>query len=102
MKMIKMALLGGAALAVSAAGAQADDLAALKAQIESLNSRVAQMEAAPSVPAGYSLLTISEGTQAVVPGLEVLRKDAMATGSKATVIGILPTADAPAATEITW
>ena len=102
MKMIKMALLGGAALAVSAAGAQADDLTALKAQIESLNSRVAQMEAAPSVPAGYSLLTISEGPQPVVPGLEVLRKDAVAYGDKATVISILPTADAPAATEISW
>ena len=34
MKSIKMALLGGAALAVTAAAAQADDLEALKAQIE--------------------------------------------------------------------
>ena len=33
MKMIKMALLGGAALAVTAASAQADELADLKAQI---------------------------------------------------------------------
>ena len=33
MKMIKMALLGGAAMAVTAASAQADDLEALKAQI---------------------------------------------------------------------
>ena len=102
MKTMKLALLGGAALAVMTAGAQADDLSALKAQIESLNARVAQMEAAPAVPAGYSLLTISEGTQQVIPGLEVLRKDALSTGNKATVIGILPTADAPATTEITW
>ncbi len=50
MKMIKMALLGGAALAVTTAAAKADDLSALKAQIESLNARVAQMEAAPAVP----------------------------------------------------
>ena len=102
MKMIKMALLGGAALAVSTAGAYADDLAALKAQVESLNARVAQMEAVPAIPAGYSLLTITEGSQPTVPGLEVLRKDALATGNSATVIGILPTADAPATTEITW
>ena len=33
MKSIKMALLGGAALAVTAAGAQADDLEALKAAV---------------------------------------------------------------------
>ena len=102
MNMFKMALLGGAALAVSAAGAQADELTALKAQIESLNARVATMEAAPSVPAGYQLLTIREGSQPVIPGLEVLRKDALAMGDSATVISILPTADAPAATEITW
>ncbi len=102
MNMFKMALLGGAALAVSAAGAQADELTALKAQIESLNARVATMEAAPSVPAGYQLLTIREGSQPVIPGLEVLRKDALAMGNSATVISILPTADAPAATEITW
>ncbi|MCB1377884.1 MAG: hypothetical protein KDK89_05885 [Alphaproteobacteria bacterium] len=102
MKTIKLALLGGAALAVMAAGAQADDLSDLKAQIESLNARVAQMEAAPAVPAGYQLLTVSEGSQPVIPGLDVLRKDALAMGNKATVIGILPTADAPASTEITW
>ena len=102
MKTMKLALLGGAALAVMTAGAQADDLSALKAQIESLNARVAQMEAAPSVPAGYQLLTISEGAQPTIPGLEVLRKDALAVGNKATVIGILPTADAPATTEIVW
>ena len=33
MKSVKLALLAGAALAVTAAGAQADDLGALKAQI---------------------------------------------------------------------
>jgi hypothetical protein len=102
MNMFKMALLGGAALAVSAAGAQADDLSALKAQIESLNARVATMEAAPSVPAGYQLLTIKEGSQQNIPGLETLRKDALAMGNSATVISVMPTADAPAATEITW
>ena len=102
MNMFKMALLGGAALAVSAAGAQADDLSALKAQIESLNARVATMEAAPSVPAGYSLLTISEGAQPTIPGLEMSARDKANIGDKATVISVMPTADAPAATEITW
>jgi hypothetical protein len=102
MKMIKMALLGGAALAVTSAGAYADDLDALKAQIESLNARVAAMEAAPAIPAGYSLLTVSEGEQIAVPGLETLRKDRLAEGSKATIISVLPTADAPAGTEISW
>jgi hypothetical protein len=102
MKMIKMALLGGAALAVTTATASADELADLKAQVEALTTRVAQMEAAPAVPAGYSLLTISEGTDTVVPGNPLSRADRIAYGDKVTVIGVLPTADAPAATTVTW
>jgi hypothetical protein len=102
MKMIKMALLGGAALAVSTAAASADDLSALKAQIESLNARVASMEAAPAVPAGYSLMTISEGNATVVPGSSYSARELVGYGDKATIIGVLPTADAPASTTIEW
>ena len=47
MKSIKMALLAGAAIAVTAAAAHADELSDLKAQIEALNARVAAMETAP-------------------------------------------------------
>ena len=47
MKMMKWALLGSAALAVSATVARADDLADLKAQIEALQARVTQLEAQP-------------------------------------------------------
>lgn len=103
MKSIKMALLGGAALAVSAAAAQADDLDALKAQIEALNARVAAMEATPSIPAGYSLLTISEGDMKQIPGLwDSNERNLRALGPKATVISVLPTADAPAGATVTW
>jgi len=102
MKSIKLALLAGAAVAVSAAAAQADDLDALKAQIETLNARVAAMETAPSVPAGYSLLAISEGTRVNTPGLDLTSKEAAGYGDKSTVISVLPTADAPAGTTITW
>ena len=58
MKTMKVALLATAALAVVSVSARADDVAALKAQLEALNARVAQLEAAPAVPTGYSLLTI--------------------------------------------
>jgi hypothetical protein len=102
MKSIKMALLGGAALAVTAAGAQADDLEALKAQIEALNARVAAMESAPSVPAGYQLLAISQGERQDTPGLEMSARERFAYGDKATVISVIPTADAPAGATITW
>lgn len=99
MKMMKLALLGGAALAVSAIGAQADELDALKAEIEALNARVAQLEATPSVPAGYQLVTIRKGDAMVVPGLD--NRDP-GYGDQATVISIMPTADAPSSTSIEW
>ena len=102
MKSIKLALMAGAAIAVSAAAAHADDLDTLKAQIETLNARVAAMEAAPAVPAGYNLIAVSEGSAANVPGLAMSAQDKMLYGNKATVISVLPTADAPAGTTITW
>ena len=102
MKTMKVALLATAALAAVSVSARADDTAAIKAQLEALTARIAQLEAAPAVPVGFSLLTISEGTQTVVPGLEVLNKDRAGSGDKATIIGILPTADAPASTTIEW
>ena len=72
MKMTKWALLAGAALAVTATAARADDLSALKAQIDALQSRVSELEAQPqaSMPSGYSLMSIRDGQgtfQGVLP-----------------------------------
>jgi hypothetical protein len=71
MKVMKLALLGTAALVAVSASARADDLSALKAQIEALQADVAALQAAPSVPAGYQLLTVSDAERIVAPGLEV-------------------------------
>jgi len=100
MKTMKLALLGGAALAVSALAAQADDLSNLKAEIESLNARLQQLEAAPAVPSGYSLMTMSVAPRTVVPGNE--EGEDRGIGDTAHVIGILPTADAAPSTTIEW
>ena len=100
MKMIKMALLGVSALAVTSVAAKADDLADLKAQIESLNARVATMEAAPAVPTGYNLLSITEGPATVDPFADANdNKGFLPTSTK---VSVLPTADAPAAASIEW
>jgi hypothetical protein len=98
MNVLKIALLGTAALAAVSVSARADDLADLKSQIEALNGRISQLEASPSVPAGYQLLSISEANAIIVPGVEFDKS----FGSKATNIGILPTADVPASTNIQW
>ena len=98
MKVMKLALLGAAAVAAVSVSARADDLSDLKAQIEALNSRISQLESAPSVPAGYQLMTFSEAPKILAPG-ETLDKNERAT---AKTIGILPTADMPASTNIQW
>jgi hypothetical protein len=100
MKVVKLALLGTAALAAVSVSARADDLSDLKAQIEALNGRISQLESTPSIPAGYQLLTVSEADAIIVPGI-----DASADrfyGNKATNIGVMPTADVPASTNIQW
>lgn len=99
MKVMKLALLGTAALAAVSVSARADDLSALKAQIEALQADVAALQAAPAVPAGYSLLTIGEAQSIVVPTLEANKFE---YGASANNIGILPTADVPASTNIQW
>ena len=101
MKTMKMALLAGAAVAVSAAAAHADELSDLKAQVESLNARMAAMEAAPSVPAGYQLLAISKGEALQVPGMDGTDRDHV-QNNRATLISVMPTADAPAGATISW
>lgn len=103
MKMMKWALLGGAALAVTATSAQADDLAALKAQLETLQSRVSQLEAQPqaSLPSGYSLLSIRSGGGSYdLPE----QRAADRIGQKDTdgvTISVVPAADAAPMAEIT-
>ncbi len=102
MKTMKVALLATAALAAVSVSARADDTAAIKAQLEALTARIAQLEAAPAVPVGFSLLTVSEATATSVPGLGNTSQQLAREGNEVTVIGILPTADAPASTTIEW
>jgi hypothetical protein len=102
MNSMKMALLAGAAIAVTSAGAQADDLEALKAQIDSLNTRIAAMETAPSVPTGYQLIAVSKGELQQTPGLDMSVREQANYGNRSTIISVLPTADAPAGTTISW
>jgi hypothetical protein len=98
MKVMKLALLGTAALAAVSISANANDLADLKAQIEALNSRIATLEAAPSVPAGYQLMTMSKAPAILAPGEELGANDL----AMVNTIGILPTADVPASTNVQW
>jgi len=98
MNAIKIALLGTAALAAVSVSARADDLSDLKAQIEALNGRISQLEATPSVPAGYQLLSVAKAPAIVVPSLDIDNS----YGATATNVGILPTADVPASTNVQW
>jgi len=99
MKMMKWALLGGAAFAVLSTSAQADELSALKAQLDALQARVTELEAQPatSMPSGYSLLSMRDGG-AVAPVPES-RRDYIDPSSGVT-FSVLPSADVAPAAEV--
>ena len=102
-KWIRRALLGGVAMTVMAAGAQADDLSALKAQIEQLQARINKIEArGAALPEGVSLITFQRGHQSIAMVNEADKAIDQASDSRGMTIAITPTADLPApATEIT-
>jgi hypothetical protein len=91
MNVLKFALLGTAALAVTSAGARAESLSDLKTQIEALNARIATLEASPSVPAGYNLMSFGAAPQILSPGEKLGPNDY----KMPKTIQILPTADTP-------
>ncbi|WP_119388911.1 hypothetical protein [Taklimakanibacter lacteus] len=101
MKMTKWALLAGAAIAVTATAARADDLGALKAQIEALQSRVSQLEAQPqaSMPSGYSLLSIRDG-QGTFEGVLAERNADKVRESSGFTLSVVPTADVAPVAEV--
>lgn len=101
MKVTKWALLAGAAIAVTATAARADDLSALKAEIEALQSRVSQLEAQPqaSMPSGYSLMSIRDG-QGTYEGVLPERYADRVREESGFTLSVLPTADAAPAAEV--
>jgi hypothetical protein len=101
MKLTKLALLASVAMTVSAVSASADDLAALKAQIEALQSRVSQLEAQPqaAMPSGYSLMAVRDG-QGTYEGVLPERIADMVRENSGFTLSVLPTADAAPAAEV--
>ena len=102
MRMIRIGLLCGVALGAACGAARADELSDLKAQIQALDARLAAAEAQPAVPQGYRLLAISEGSLPEVPGAPLRPRERAAYGNRATIISVLPSADAPPAASISW
>jgi len=99
MKMMKWALLGGAAFAVMSTSAQADELTALKAQLETLQARVSQLEAQPaaSMPSGFSLLSIRDGSNGTVVAE---RQSDRTDPNSGITLSVLPAADVAPTAEI--
>ncbi len=93
-KWLRRALLGGVALSVMAAGAQADELSALKAQLESLQARVNTLETQPAtttMPDGTSLISFKRG-QGTLANFGPSHEAA----DRGFTISVTPTADMPA------
>lgn len=89
-------LMAGAALAVLPTAAQADELSALKAQLEALQSRVDTMQAAPVNLEGKSLLTFERGQASNTWDTVAARDAANTNADTGFTIAVTPTADMPA------
>jgi hypothetical protein len=103
MKMLKWALLGGAAFAVTATAAQADELSDLKAQLEQLQQRVTQLESQPatSLPSGYSLMSFRHGGAVYDAVPERADMQQLTNPENGFTIGVMPTADVAPVAEVT-
>lgn len=102
MKKLRTGLLGAAAFVATGAAAHADALSDLKSEIESMNGRIAALEAQQTVPDGFRLLTISDGSIEETPGSPLTARERAAYGDRARFLSVMPTADAPAGTTISW
>ncbi|MCP5081655.1 MAG: hypothetical protein GY948_08160 [Alphaproteobacteria bacterium] len=104
-KWLRRALLSGVALGVASTGAQADDLTALKAQLEALQSRVNQLESTPApsaLPDGASLITFKRGQGSLSDWNTDRKAEGIIPQDGGFTIAITPTADVPApVTEVT-
>lgn len=97
MRLISAMLLSGVALTAAAGGAGADGTV----PPEAVNVDELAAQAAPVLPLGTHLLTISKTPQPEVPGLPLSTKDKNRMGPNATTIRILPATDA-AGGSVSW
>jgi hypothetical protein len=101
-KWLRRALLGGAAFCVAATGAQADELSALKAQLEGLQNRVNQLESTPAtntpsgVPQSDGLITFYRGSDIGWDQSTHARPQEYIPEDRGFTIAITPSADLPA------
>lgn len=95
MKTRTTVLLTGTAIVLGAIPAHADDLAALKAEIQALQTRVSELEAQPqaSLPSGYGLLAVRDG-QADFGQVQPRSRDDTVREDSGFTISVLPAADA--------
>ena len=98
MRMIRTMLLSGVALAAVAGGAWAGGTTPPEAvDVDQLAA-----QAAPVLPPGTRLLTISKTPQPEIPGLPLSTKDKNRMGPDATTIRILPATDAASGGSVSW
>src|SRR5262245_33837902 len=101
MKGLARALLGTVAWVGAAGLASADELSALKAELEALQSRVSQLEAQrqASLPTGSSLVSMRDG-QCYFEEPRTEKRDDMIPPELGYTFSVLPTADAAPAAEV--
>lgn len=98
MRIIRSMLLSGAAIAALAGVAVADGTA----PPDAINLEALAATAAPRLPDGSKLMSISRTAQPEVPGLPLSARDKAALGDTATTLRILPADGTGANGSISW
>lgn len=98
MRNIATLLLSGAALGALSCGA----LAGGTTPSTGVDMNQLAATAAPVLPPGTSVLTISRTPQPVVPGLPLTAREKAAFGPTATTIQILPATGSAASGSVSW
>ncbi len=98
MRIIRTIMLGGVALGAMLGTAWAGG----STIPDALNIDELAASAAPALPRGTRLITMSKTPQPEVPGLPLSTRDKTRMGPTATTIRILPAADAASGGSVSW
>lgn len=102
MKIVRLLLLSGGAVAGMAATALADDLLINSSGIPPLDTSALAREAAPTLPDAASALTLSKGTAPVVPGLPLSAREKAAFGDSGSTLKVQPSANGEQGGTLSW
>lgn len=102
MKLVKVLGASGISIFFQGVSAQADDLSAIRAEIEGLTARIVQLEARPSWTTDDHVMSLSGGLLRSTRGVPLSQHQLRPGADRAPFVSFLPAADAAPGAAISW